>query len=96
MICKSSGEIIKRNPRATFVIEGHTDSFGGTDYNIQLSQRRADAVKTWLVANLGLPEDRIVTIGYGSTKPIVPVSGTVEEQAPNRRVEIVIKTNRKK
>ncbi len=94
------GEIIKRNPRATFVIEGHTDSLGNSDYNIDLSQRRADSVRAWLLQNMGIPEDRVQTIGYGSTRPVVvngkPVTGNVEEQAPNRRVEIVIKTNKGK
>ncbi len=39
------GTLIKRNPKATFTIEGYTDSFGPFDYNLDLSQRRADSVK---------------------------------------------------
>jgi outer membrane protein OmpA-like peptidoglycan-associated protein len=88
------GEIIRRNPKASFIIEGHTDSLGNPEYNMQLSQRRADAVKVWLVANMGIAEERVVTIGFGSSKPIAPITGNINEQAPNRRVEIVIKTNR--
>ena len=90
------GELIQRNPRATFTIEGHTDSFGDPTYNEQLSQRRADAVRAWLVANMGIAAERIQTKGYGSSKLIVTANHTIEEQAPNRRVEIVIKTNREK
>lgn len=88
------GELIRRNPKATFQIEGHTDSFGNAEYNVALSKRRADAVKDWLVANMGVAPEQVQTFGYGSSRPIAPVTGTVEEQAPNRRVEIVIKTNR--
>ncbi len=90
------GELIQRNPRATFVIEGHTDSFGDPTYNDQLSQRRADAVKAWLVTNMTIASERIQTKGYGSSKLIVTANHSIEEQAPNRRVEIVIKTNREK
>ena len=90
------GEIIQRNPRATFMIEGHTDAFGDPTYNDQLSQRRADAVKAWLVANMAIPPERIQTKGFGRTKLIVPADRSIEEQAPNRRVEIVIKTNRER
>ena len=90
------GELIQRNPRSTFMIEGHTDSFGDPTYNEQLSQRRADAVKAWLVANMQIAAERIQTKGYGRSKLIVSADHSIEEQAPNRRVEIVIKTNRGK
>src|SRR6266849_2667254 len=43
------GTLIKRNPNATFTVEGYTDSFGGPEYNLELSQRRADSVKQYLV-----------------------------------------------
>ncbi len=89
------GELIKRNPKATFSIEGHTDSTGTPEYNQILSERRAESVKQWLVGNMGIAPDRIQTRGFGSTKLIVSADKSVEEQQPNRRVEIVIKTNRK-
>lgn len=88
------GQLIERNPKATFSIEGHTDSFGGPEYNEKLSYRRAEAVKAWLVANLKIAPTRIQTKGLGNTKWLVPPGKSIEEQAPNRRVEIVIKTNR--
>lgn len=93
------GDLVKRNPAATFSIEGHTDTFGSPTYNQSLSLARADAVKEWLVENLRIAPERIETKGFGSSKPVlingVPVAGSIEQQAPNRRVEIVIKTNRK-
>ncbi len=89
------GELVKRNPNATFVIEGHTDATGSDDYNLDLSKRRAESVKQWLVANMGIAPERIETVGLGSTKLIVSGDKGIDEQQPNRRVEIVIKTNRK-
>jgi outer membrane protein OmpA-like peptidoglycan-associated protein len=82
-------------PKATFVISGHTDSVGTPAYNRQLSERRAEAVKEWLVANMGVAEQRIQTVGKGATELIVPADRSIEEQQPNRRVEIVVKTNLK-
>jgi len=84
------GELIRRNPDARFRIEGHTDSFGGPDYNAQLSLARADSVKRWLAETMSIDPARIDTRGLGSTRPLAPTTGTVEEQQLNRRVEIVI------
>jgi len=84
------GELIRRNPEARFRIEGHTDSFGGADYNAQLSLARADSVKRWLADTMSIDPARIDTRGLGSTRPLAPATGTVEEQQLNRRVEIVI------
>ena len=89
-------ELIRRNPKATFSIEGHTDSFGTEVYNLDLSLRRAESVKNWLIQMMGIAPDRIETKGLGNSHPIVAAGKTVEEQAPNRRVEIVINTGRKK
>ncbi len=69
-----------------FLVEGHTDSTGNPDANLDLSRRRAEAVKTFLVSNVGLPSDRLETVGKGSTEPLDvehPASGV------NRRVQIV-------
>jgi outer membrane protein OmpA-like peptidoglycan-associated protein len=84
------GRLIQRNPQATFKVEGHTDSFGSDEYNMGLSQRRADTVKDWLVQNMNIDAGRITTQGYGKTRLIVPGDRSVEEQQLNRRVEIVI------
>jgi outer membrane protein OmpA-like peptidoglycan-associated protein len=89
------GTLIQQNPKITFSIEGHSDSFGSPEYNLRLSVRRAEAVKAWLVQNMAIPPDRIQTRGLGDTKLIVSAEHSQEEQAPNRRVEIVLKTNRR-
>jgi outer membrane protein OmpA-like peptidoglycan-associated protein len=88
------GRLIQRNPQAVFRVEGHTDSFGSDQYNIDLSQRRAETVKGWLVANMSIDSDRVQTQGYGKTRLIVPGDRSVEEQQLNRRVEIVIRTKK--
>jgi outer membrane protein OmpA-like peptidoglycan-associated protein len=85
------GFLIQKNPNSLFIIEGHTDSFGGDDYNMALSWRRADAVVSWLQSSLRLGADRIQAAGMGKTKPIVNTSGTVEQQGLNRRVEIKVR-----
>jgi len=91
------GELIKRNPKATFVISGHTDHTGTHETNLILSQQRADAVRDWLVVNLNIDPMRIRTIGMADDEafPELGPDKSVEEQAPNRRVEIVIKTRGK-
>ncbi len=91
------GLLIQHNPQATFIISGHTDHTGTHEANLILSQQRADAVRDWLVANLGIDPARITTIGKADNDafPDLGPDKSVEEQAPNRRVEIVIKTHRK-
>jgi outer membrane protein OmpA-like peptidoglycan-associated protein len=85
------GTLIQRNPQAEFLIEGHTDSFGSDPYNLELSQRRADTVRMWLLGVMRLPPERIAARGFGKSRLIAPASGTIEEQQINRRVEIVIR-----
>lgn len=85
------GRLIQRNPQANFKVEGHTDSFGSDEYNMDLSQRRAETVKIWLVENMAIDPDRIQTQGYGKSHLLVPGDRSVEEQQLNRRVEIVIR-----
>jgi outer membrane protein OmpA-like peptidoglycan-associated protein len=87
------GFIIQRNPTAQISIEGHTDLFGGDGYNHGLSQARAEAVRNWLVESLHLDARRLQTRGWGESNPLVP-GGSVEQQAKNRRVEIIIRPRR--
>lgn len=73
-------------------IEGHTDSIGSADYNEDLSQRRADSVKAYLVDN-GISGNRMVTRGFGESQPVAPNtkpdgSDNPEGRAKNRRVEL--------
>lgn len=86
------GDLIRKNGQASFRIEGHTDSFGSDDYNNQLSLRRAEAVKAWLIQNAGLNPQQITTAGLGKKHLLAPATGSVAEQQLNRRVEIVITT----
>ena len=83
--------IVQTNPDATFVIEGHTDSFGGDEFNVDLSLKRAEAVRRWLVERLRIDAANISVVGIGKARPIVSIAGTAEEQSLNRRVEIVVK-----
>src|SRR5438876_676705 len=87
------GTLIQRNPKATFTVEGYTDSFGTPEYNLDLSQRRADSVKQYLVEAMGISSGQIETRGYGMTKFRTSPNGSIEEQSPNRRVEIVVHTS---
>jgi len=71
---------------STFVVAGHTDAIGSDPYNMDLSERRADAIKRYLVEKYGIAGSDLVTVGYGKTKlkdasnPAAPV---------NRRVQVV-------
>lgn len=91
------GVLISRNPRATFIISGHTDHTGTRETNLILSQQRADSVRDWLVANFGIDPARITTIGKADDEafPDLGSDKSIDEQAPNRRVEIVIQTHRR-
>jgi len=69
------------------IIGGHTDSKGGTKYNMALSKKRADSVKTYLVDKWKADPSTIATIGYGNSRPLNKGT-TADEQQMNRRVEI--------
>ena len=79
-------EFLKEFPNAKGEISGHTDSVASAAYNMKLSQRRADSVKTHLVKKFGIASDRISTKGYGLSKPIAS-NKTKEGKAKNRRIE---------
>ncbi|MEK7275323.1 MAG: OmpA family protein, partial [Candidatus Desantisbacteria bacterium] len=79
---------LKENPLMQGIIEGHTDNIGSDEYNLDLSKRRAESVKDYLVQK-GIPETRLTIIGYGKSKPIVS-NETEDSRYKNRRVEILI------
>ncbi|HRN26404.1 MAG: OmpA family protein [Ignavibacteriaceae bacterium] len=79
--------VMKDNPQIKYEIDGYTDNTGNAKHNLELSQNRADAVKTQLV-NMGIDSSRLTTKGYGDTKPISDNS-TPEGRANNRRVEFI-------
>ena len=71
---------------ATFIVAGHTDAAGGETYNQELSERRADSVKRYLVDKFGMARADLVTVGYGESR----LKDTAHPLDPaNRRVQIV-------
>lgn len=76
------------------LIEGHTDSTGSEAMNEELSERRAQAVREYFVANGTLPQGRIIADGYGSRRPLAP-NETEEGRAINRRIDVVISPSQK-
>lgn len=79
--------LMDRNPGLYCWIEGHTDLVGGDEFNLNLSIKRAEAVKGYLVNSAKMDPEKIVTRGFGRYEPIV-ITGTADDQAANRRVEI--------
>ena len=73
-------------------VEGATDSVGSSEYNYDLSQRRADAVIQYLAAEKGVPAYKIYLIGLGKDKP-VDTNKTRDGRAKNRRVDIRLMSN---
>jgi outer membrane protein OmpA-like peptidoglycan-associated protein len=92
---KQAADVIHQKAKGTVRIEGHTDSVGSDRYNQELSERRAEAVKTWFVREEGLGNIAFAAQGFGATKPVAPNrkpdgSDDPEGRQKNRRVEIVI------
>jgi OmpA-OmpF porin, OOP family len=81
-------QAMKDNPKIKVEVQGHTDSVGNDDYNLKLSQSRAESVKAYLVKK-GVDEGRMVPKGYGENVPIAD-NRTKEGRDQNRRVEFVI------
>jgi outer membrane protein OmpA-like peptidoglycan-associated protein len=82
---------LQNNPQTNILVIGHTDSTGTAAHNIDLSVRRASAVKSYIVQQ-GVNGGRLTTEGKGETEPIAS-NNTVQGRAQNRRVEIVIIAN---
>lgn len=85
-------EISKQYPDLKLRVEGHTDSQGSDATNQQLSQRRADSVKTYLTQQGGVPEGQIMSVGFGEAQPVAS-NDTSEGRAQNRRVEFIYVIN---
>lgn len=82
------GALLTDNPTLRLSIEGHTDSDGSDGDNMTLSQKRSDAVKTYLGTAYKIDGSRLETKGWGESKPI-DTNDTAEGKANNRRVELV-------
>jgi OOP family OmpA-OmpF porin len=83
------GDFMKKYPTTTAVIEGHTDNVGTYNHNMDLSQRRAEAVVNYLVENYGIDRSRLVAKGYGFTRPVAD-NATDQGKQKNRRIEAII------
>ena len=81
-------EYLQAHGDAKVKIEGHTDSQGSTDYNIQLSQNRAESVRNFLISN-GISPERITAQGMGEGYPVA-TNSTAAGRQQNRRVEVTI------
>jgi len=86
-LAKVSG-IVLAYPSLRLSVEGHTDSVGTDDYNQQLSERRAEAVREYLIQQ-GISSDSVTASGFGKTAPVAS-NDTPEGRQQNRRVELVL------
>lgn len=95
---KRAAAVLREKAKGAVRIEGHTDSKGDPPYNQKLSERRAEAVRKWLVEREGLSAIRFTTQGFGATRPKVSNtkpdgSDDPDGRQTNRRVEIVFGTS---
>jgi outer membrane protein OmpA-like peptidoglycan-associated protein len=81
-------DILRRHSDWKLSIDGHTDNIASDTFNLNLSERRAAAVKNALVTSFGIKANRLSTAGHGKSRPI-DTNGTPEGRARNRRVELV-------
>ena len=88
---KRVADFMKAYPKTNAAIEGHTDNVGNAEYNLDLSQKRANSVRQYLINKFGIKASRITATGYGLTKPIAS-NDTEEGRQKNRRVEAVLET----
>ncbi len=87
-LLQKKAAFLKKHPEVQITIEGHCDQRGSSDYNLGLGQRRADAVKSYLM-DLGVADARMATVSYGKEQPLDP--GQDEAAfARNRRGHLVI------
>ena len=91
------GLIIREKRTGDVTIIGHTDAKGSDNYNMGLSDRRADSVKNWLVKYAQINAEVITTEGLGETQPIAPNvkadgSDDIDGRTKNRRVDVIIQT----
>lgn len=88
-VMEEVAQVLEKNPEWQLTIEGHTDSVGSGDFNLQLSRERATSVREYLV-DLGIDASRLETEGYGETQPVAD-NATELGRSQNRRVELVRK-----
>jgi outer membrane protein OmpA-like peptidoglycan-associated protein len=84
---KAIAQVVVQSKESVLTVEGHTDNVGTAEFNQGLSEKRAAAVRQALVSQFGVPPGRLVTKGFGFTKPLES-NDTVEGRSRNRRVEL--------
>jgi len=84
-------DFLKQYPQRRVLVEGYTDSTGSNSFNQELSDRRANAVRTALI-DMGISSDRVTTRGYGEDFPVAS-NDTAASRQMNRRVEIILSDN---
>ena len=80
-------DVLKQRNAVKVTVAGHTDNVGGDDYNVKLSNARAETVRKWFESN-GIDATRLSSQGYGKTQPVAD-NGADAGRARNRRVELV-------
>jgi outer membrane protein OmpA-like peptidoglycan-associated protein len=89
-ILDEAGQLLLENPEIRMEVQGHTDNTGPRDYNMRLSQRRAESVRDYLLSNFpDIGQERIRAAGFGPDNPVTE-NRTATERALNRRVEFKI------
>ena len=86
-VLEEIAQVMKQHPDWKLSVEGNTDNIGGNAFNLDLSQRRAAAVKQALVDQYDVAGGRLSTAGFGASHP-VDTNATIEGRARNRRVEL--------
>jgi len=88
-VLDSIAQLLKENPSIIVEVAGHTDERGSYEYNMKLSQARAEAVVNYLIKK-GIDPRRLIPKGYGESQPVIPNAKTEAEHQMNRRVEFRI------
>jgi OOP family OmpA-OmpF porin len=83
------GTFMKKYPQTTAVIEGHTDDVGTEEFNLKLSEQRAQSVVNYLMDSFHIDASRLSAVGYGLYRPIAD-NGTSEGRRANRRIDAII------
>ncbi len=87
------GQVLNKYPDTNILVAGHTDSTGPNDYNMTLSDNRANSVERYLIQK-GVEASRLSSVGYGETQPVAS-NDTASGRQKNRRVEVAIYANKK-
>jgi outer membrane protein OmpA-like peptidoglycan-associated protein len=83
------GELVGKNENVFIEIQGHTDATGSEEYNLELGEYRAEAVRRYLSSQHGIPLHRMSVISYGESAPVAE-NDSRENRARNRRVTLVV------